>query len=71
MLRRRYFSAYSKMTGTSTGPLFGQSDRFLIQKQVTVLAKLSRSWQLTRLLNHFPNHYELTRKDLMVKNIKR
>ncbi|GIL69715.1 hypothetical protein Vretimale_10189 [Volvox reticuliferus] len=31
---------------------------------------------LTRLqphqrVNHFPNHYELTRKDLMVKNIKR
>ena len=24
-----------------------------------------------RLLNHFPNHFELTRKDLMVKNIKR
>ncbi|CAN0027891.1 unnamed protein product, partial [Discosporangium mesarthrocarpum] len=24
-----------------------------------------------RLINHFPNHYELTRKDLMVKNIKR
>lgn len=24
-----------------------------------------------RLLNHFPNHLELTRKDLMVKNIKR
>ena len=24
-----------------------------------------------RLLNHFPNHTELTRKDLMVKNIKR
>jgi tubulin polyglutamylase TTLL1 len=24
-----------------------------------------------RFLNHFPNHYELTRKDLMVKNIKR
>ena len=22
-------------------------------------------------INHFPNHYELTRKDLMVKNIKR
>ena len=22
-------------------------------------------------MNHFPNHYELTRKDLMVKNIKR
>ena len=25
----------------------------------------------TQLLNHFPNHFELTRKDLMVKNIKR
>ncbi|XP_041472097.1 probable tubulin polyglutamylase TTLL1 [Lytechinus variegatus] len=24
-----------------------------------------------QVLNHFPNHYELTRKDLMVKNIKR
>ena len=24
-----------------------------------------------QLLNHFPNHYELTRKDLMYKNIKR
>ena len=26
---------------------------------------------MLRLLNHFPNHFELTRKDLMVKNIKR
>jgi len=26
---------------------------------------------VTRVINHFPNHYELTRKDLMVKNIKR
>ena len=24
-----------------------------------------------QLINHFPNHYELTRKDLMVKNMKR
>jgi len=24
-----------------------------------------------QLINHFPNHYELTRKDLMVRNIKR
>jgi len=24
-----------------------------------------------QVLNHFPNHSELTRKDLMVKNIKR
>jgi tubulin polyglutamylase TTLL1 len=24
-----------------------------------------------QLLNHFPNHEELTKKDLMVKNVKR
>ncbi|KAL0039776.1 hypothetical protein WJX77_007669 [Trebouxia sp. C0004] len=24
-----------------------------------------------QIINHFPNHYELTRKDLMVKNVKR
>lgn len=24
-----------------------------------------------QIINHFPNHYELTRKDLIVKNIKR
>ncbi|XP_067248628.1 polyglutamylase complex subunit TTLL1-like [Chanodichthys erythropterus] len=23
-----------------------------------------------QMVNHFPNHYELTRKDLMIKNIK-
>jgi tubulin polyglutamylase TTLL1 len=23
------------------------------------------------LINHFPNYYEITRKDFMVKNIKR
>jgi tubulin polyglutamylase TTLL1 len=26
---------------------------------------------IDRLINHFPNHLELTRKDLMAKNIKR
>ena len=25
----------------------------------------------TQIVNHYPNHYELVRKDLMVKNIKR
>lgn len=24
-----------------------------------------------RIINHFPNHYEISRKDLLVKNIKR
>jgi tubulin polyglutamylase TTLL1 len=32
---------------------------------------LSTSSIPQRVINHFPNHYELTRKDLMVKNIKR
>ena len=26
---------------------------------------------MCRIINHFPTHYELTRKDCMVKNIKR
>ncbi|XP_011068408.1 PREDICTED: probable tubulin polyglutamylase TTLL1 [Acromyrmex echinatior] len=26
---------------------------------------------INKIINHFPNHYELTRKDLLVKNIKR
>ena len=29
------------------------------------------SFHFRRMINHFPNHYELTRKDLMVKNMKR
>jgi hypothetical protein len=33
-------------------------------------ARVTRRCAL-RVINHFPNHYELTRKDLMVKNIKR
>jgi tubulin polyglutamylase TTLL1 len=32
---------------------------------------LTHSFSSHRLVNHFPNHFELTRKDLMVKNIKR
>ena len=32
---------------------------------------LNSSDNIRRLLNHYPNHYELTRKDLMVKNMKR
>lgn len=24
-----------------------------------------------QIINHYPNHYELVRKDLMVKNIKK
>jgi hypothetical protein len=42
---------------------------------------LTRSWihhELDKMhlndwqrINHFPNHYELTRKDLLIKNLKR
>ena len=40
-----------------------------------VLAKKNKSLCICtifyRVINHFPNHYELTRKDMMMKNIKR
>lgn len=46
--------------------------------RATACAKISKSLllkikvvTLRRLLNHFPNHLELTRKDSMIKNIKR
>ena len=75
-----------QMIGIYTGPILGQSNRFSTQKLVTASVKLSKfvksslsfivdfltfALLFRRLLNHFPNHYELTRKDLMVKNIKR
>lgn len=41
------------------------SYNFLISKY------LLSSISTCRIINHFPNHYELTRKDLLVKNIKR
>lgn len=67
-------------TGTSTGLFHGPSSKFSISKQAIDLEKCSKfhrfstyksSLYICRILNHFPNHYELTRKDLMVKNIKR
>ena len=33
--------------------------------------KLCNNITFYRIINHFPTHYELTRKDNMVKNIKR
>jgi hypothetical protein len=64
------------MIGTYIGQMFGQLSKSLILKQVIVSEKCSKPFLpliiiSLRLLNHFPNHYELTRKDLMVKNIKR
>ena len=70
------------MIGIYTGPILGQLNRFSTQKQDIGSVKLSKfqtfyylvltlCFSVNRLLNHFPNHYELTRKDLMVKNIKR
>lgn len=38
---------------------------------VFVRVYVHRFFCAVRLVNHFPNHYELTRKDLMVKNVKR
>jgi tubulin polyglutamylase TTLL1 len=63
------------MIGTYIGPMYGQSNRFSTLKQGIVWENSSKNPSYdcynNRLLNHFPNHYELTRKDLMCKNIKR
>ncbi|KAK4474885.1 hypothetical protein MN116_000746 [Schistosoma mekongi] len=42
-------------------------------QSVRMLFNNETSYRLSdnQIVNHFPNHYELTRKDLMVKNIKR
>ncbi|KAH8862813.1 putative tubulin polyglutamylase TTLL1 [Schistosoma japonicum] len=42
-------------------------------QSVRMLFNSETSYRLSdnQIVNHFPNHYELTRKDLMVKNIKR
>ncbi|CAH1797496.1 unnamed protein product [Owenia fusiformis] len=42
-------------------------------QSVRNLFSVDNSYRMTddQVVNHFPNHYELTRKDLMVKNIKR
>ncbi|CCW64978.1 unnamed protein product [Phytomonas sp. EM1] len=36
-----------------------------------IFATVEFRLQENQIINHFPNHYELTRKDLMYKNIKR
>ena len=70
------------MNAIFTGRTHGQSSKYLTLKLATDSVKLSKcprpifistyvNFFNVRLLNHFPNHYELTRKDLMVKNIKR
>ena len=38
---------------------------------VTLLSHSLIIFMSYRVINHFPNHYELTRKDCIVKNIKR
>ena len=68
-------------SGISTGPFHGQSIEFSTvtlakewkrcSKFFHHLIPLNSNNYKYRVLNHFPNHSELTRKDLMVKNIKR
>lgn len=47
-----------------------ETKRKMWQDAKSVRSSLSLSSSL-RLISHFPTHYELTRKDCMVKNIKR
>ena len=63
--------------GIFIGHYLGQLKVSSIQILVTEWERCSKLVNLKniyfsfRILNHFPNHLELTRKDLMVKNIKR
>ena len=63
--------------GIFIGHYLGQLKVSSIQILVTEWERCSKLVNLkniyfsVRILNHFPNHLELTRKDLMVKNIKR
>lgn len=69
------FAARKTTSGTYFGLFRGLSKTFLIQTTGTEWVKCSKyfyyCYNIIRVLNHFPNHFELTRKDLMVKNIKR
>ena len=42
-----------------------------ISKDLLQCREFSKLIFFDRVISHFPNHVELTRKDLMVKNIKR
>ena len=63
--------------GIYIGLYHGQSRTYLTQIMAIEWVKCSKYFNnkitlfFPRILNHFPNHLELTRKDLMVKNIKR
>lgn len=60
-----------KINGIFIGLQYGQSEICLILKQVTISLKQGVRLNETQIVNHYPNHYELVRKDLMVKNLKR
>lgn len=68
------------MTGIFIGLALKRAETFLAlirATECTIISKLRhRNNEILlllffRLINHFPNHYELSRKDLLVKNIKR
>ncbi len=60
------------MTGISTGPLYSLPEISSTLNQVhPYLNFTGMRFNDGQIINHFPNHYELVRKDLMVKNLKR
>jgi len=78
ILKKEVGSNARKMNnGIFFGRYLGQLKVYSIQILVTEWERCSKLLNLknlnffARILNHFPNHLELTRKDLMVKNIKR
>ncbi|XP_025782314.1 probable tubulin polyglutamylase TTLL1 [Puma concolor] len=59
--------------GPGAGPPCPVRSRRMSVQTIRNVFSVEAGYRLSddQIVNHFPNHYELTRKDLMVKNIKR
>ena len=70
------YSTFISNPKISVFPRSGCTDRRVEMTIIVLLIQIFNPDNGIRLgehqiINHFPNHYELTRKDLMVKNLKR
>ena len=59
------------MTGIFIGQLCGPPGICSTRNLVHLIMIKGVRLNETQIINHYPNHYELVRKDLMVKNLKR
>ena len=67
--KTRYFTFYDSLTDILFLGIYTQAWFETVNQLMTGLS--TDLFSAHRVINHFPNHVELTRKDLMLKNIKR